>query len=93
MSASCALDSRTGPLDLDAAGALLPLRLRQLHHEHPVSEARLDLVRVDGIGQPQRALEGAVGALDEVEVLLLAPDGQHVIVEADINVLLADTGQ
>ena len=71
LSVLSALATCTAALHLDAARALLPSGLGQDHRKHPILEARLHLLRIHREGQPQRALEGTVRALDEVEVLLV----------------------
>ena len=76
-------------------------RLRQVHREHAVLEAGLDLVGVDALGHLERALEGTEAALRQVVVLLLlflllallALDRQGAVGELDLDVLLVDAGQ
>ena len=83
MSALGTWTSNPSALHLNAARALLSTDLRHRHGQDAVLEVRLHLLRIHREGQPQGALEGAVGALDEVKVLLvvrafeflLAPDG------------------
>src|SRR5215217_6578843 len=93
--------------DLSWAGAYLDalgLGLLHLGHhdlEHAVLERGLDLLGLDLGGQGDRAPEGAVAALDPVELLLggvmgevaLALDGQQAILQGDLQVVGLDPGQ
>ena len=57
-------------LDLDLAGARR-LRLWNRDRQHALRVARLDLVALDVLGQPNRALERSVDALGRVDTDLL----------------------
>ena len=62
----------SGGLDVDLFLRLLRLGLlRESHCEHPLLEARLDLLGVDLVGQLEAAFEGAEVALMQIIVLLL----------------------
>jgi hypothetical protein len=80
-------------LDLPRLGAL---RLRQGQAEDAVGEPRRDLVRIDLVGEPERAGELARAELAEVPALVaparaLPPGGdrQHAAIDIDPDVLLA----
>ena len=76
-------------------------RFGQGDAQHAVLVLRLDLLRVDHGGQGEGAGEGAVGALHAVVALLLhlvvelalAAQGQHVVLDADVDVLRVDARQ
>src|SRR5262245_5242267 len=85
----------------DADGDLLRLRLLLLGEhdlEHTFLELRLDLVGVHDVRQGERPAERSVGPLHAMVVLLLhlvvdlalAPEGEHVVLDADIDVLGVD---
>src|SRR5208337_4280809 len=93
---------RSLALDLDLLDQLLGLGgLRQGDGEHALLEGRRDLVRVDGVGNPQGALVGAIAALPEMIILLLlflrlfllALDRQYAVGHLDLDVLLIDPRQ
>src|SRR5271165_5385798 len=89
-------------LHLDLLDRLLRLGgLRQHHGEDAFLEARPDLVDIDSLGDPQRALERTKATLPEAEVLLLlflllallALDGQDAVGHFDLDVLLVHPGK
>src|SRR3954453_21144269 len=88
-------DAVAVPGDLDPARLPL-LGLRDANVEHALMERRLDRVRIDALGQGQRAAELAERALESEEALLLAlvlslalaADRQRAVVELDRDVLL-----
>src|SRR6266511_6266517 len=96
---ACRRDLRSTGAYLDALGRGL---LHLGHHdlEHPVLERGLDLLGLDLSGQGDRAAEGAVAALDPVELLLggvmrevpLALDGQQAVLQGDVEVVGLDPG-
>src|SRR5215212_3180760 len=102
-----ALDRPLGVPALRAAGAdlhatrLARLRLRDGDREHAPLELRGDGVGVDALGKRQRSAEAAEAALDTepalalllVLVAALTRDRQHVVVDLDRHVLLAQPGQ
>ena len=87
-----------GP-DRDLMCAMM-FALREPEREHPVAEVGRDLFCLHRVRKLQGSLKRSVGALDEVEVLLLAPmlllelllsaDRQHIAVERDVHVLFVD---
>src|SRR5712671_1418345 len=89
-----------GRLDLDLLRLGL-LCLRQRHRQYPVSIGRLDLSGIDRRGQRERTLELAEPALATVVApfldiagpLSLALDGEHVVGEGQVDVLLAEPRQ
>src|ERR1700687_2528656 len=89
-----------GRLDLDFLRLVL-FRLRKVHPQHPVPVRRLDLPGVDWSRQRERALELAeptlatvvAGLLGIAGPLPLALDGEHVVGQGQMNVLLAESRQ
>src|SRR5216683_996650 len=89
-----------GRLDLDLLRLGL-LCLRQRHRQYPVSIGRLDLSVIDRRGQRERTLDLAAPALATVVApfldiagpLSLALDGEHVVGEGQVDVLLAEPRQ
>src|SRR6266478_8867898 len=89
-----------GRLDLDFLRLAL-FRLRKVHRQHPVPVGRLDLPGVDWSGQRERAFELAEPTLTAVVARLLgiagplplALDGEHVVGQGQMNVLLAEPRQ
>src|SRR5665647_1516625 len=81
-------------LDLDALGSLL-LGLRYRDREDAVLVAGLDLLRLHALRESQAALEATEAPLDAVVPLLvdlllelaLALDGEHVVVDLDLDVV------
>src|SRR5450759_3631422 len=81
-------------LDLDALGLLL-LGLRYRDREDAVLVAGLDLLRLHALREGQAALEAAEAPLDAVVPLVvdlllelaLALDGEHVVVDLDLDVV------
>ena len=86
--------------DRDLAGLVL-LGLRDLDLEHAVVEVRLDALGADALGERQRPREAPEATLDAVVAVLallvlglaLAGDPQDVVVELDVDVALAQSGQ
>jgi hypothetical protein len=81
-------------LDGDPARLVL-LGAGQAQAQHPVLELGLDAVRVDAVGQLQRAAEAAAAAFAAVVGLLLlrggtadAAEGERVPVRLDLEILL-----
>src|SRR4029079_17187051 len=101
--ASCSSSrNASGVQRLDVDLDLLRLRLfelRDLDLQHAVDVIRGDVVRVDAARQRERADEAAVRALDAVIVavvlpleLALAADGEHAVLEGDLEVVLVHAG-
>src|SRR5215217_3520479 len=73
--------------------------LRHCHREHAVLERRLRSLLVDLEGQRQAALEAAVVAFAEAPALVpalglrLAADGEHVVVDEELDVFLIHAGE
>src|SRR5512143_2621390 len=94
-----ALDA-SAHLHLDALRLRLGL-LRQVDEEHAVLRLGADLLRVDARRQREAAGERAVGQLDAMVVLALllhlqlalALQGEHAVLESDLDVLRLDAGQ
>src|SRR3954454_9507010 len=88
------------PCALDAPRLAL-LGLRDPHVENTVMERGVDPVRIDPVGQGQRAAELAERALEAEEALLLAlvlrlaltGDRQRAVVELHRDVLLLHAGK
>src|SRR5690606_25788714 len=89
-------------LDRDLSFGLFRLgALRQAQPKHALVVACLDLVLLNLEGQGYGTVEGPVGSLGDVVVLLfflllrslLALDRQHAVGERAIDVLLVDAGQ
>src|SRR4051794_21297729 len=86
--------------DADPARLAL-LGLRDPDLEHAVAEGRLDPVRVHSVRERQRAAEATERALYPVPALLallvlrlpLARDGERSVLNLDVDVTLAETGQ
>src|SRR6266404_7142618 len=89
-----------GRLDLDFLRLAL-FRLRKVHRQHPVPVGRLDLPGGDWSGQRERAFELAEPTLTVVVARLLgiagplplALDGEQVVGQGQMNVLLAEPRQ
>src|SRR4051812_14512031 len=98
--AACAPEGVAVPRDLDPPRLAL-LGLWDRHLEHAIVEGGLDLVRIDAVGQRQRAAELAERALEPEETLLLAlvfglalaGERERPVVELDRDVLLLHAGQ
>src|SRR5688572_6373495 len=89
---------------LDVDGDLLRLRflpLRQADGEHPVLVGRGDLARIYRVRQGEGPGEGAMAALDALEVLPLyvlaelplALQREHAVLEGDVDVLTLQVGE
>src|SRR5215208_446827 len=97
---ACRRDGRSTGADLDALGSGL-LHLGHQDLEYAVVGRGLDSLCHHMGGQGDRPPEGAVAALDPVELLLggvmgevaLALDGQQAILHGDVQVVGVDPGQ
>src|SRR5690349_16673358 len=73
------------------------LALWKLDGQHAIFVLGCDRVGIDGVGQSEAPAEGTVGTLDaQVTVVLdvgfslaLAADGEHVVLNADVEILFA----
>src|SRR5688572_26693136 len=88
--------------DLDLLGfRLRDGRLRHRDGQHPFRHAGFDVLRLDALGQLQRSGERSVAALYNMSLfvllfllgLLLAADGQDIVDELDLHVLLLEAWQ
>jgi hypothetical protein len=89
-----------GRLDLDFLGPAVAIgRFRDVQGQHALGEVRRDAVAV-GVGrQGECPREAAVAALRVVGFLiapfdvLFAGDGQHIVLDKDLYILLVETRQ
>ena len=92
---------RKAPRQSGCDASVLLLSLRHGDGKHAVLEAGLDLVGFDRPRQPECPLERPIGPFNEVVVLLLVlalelllgPDHEDIIFQANIDVILADPRQ